>query len=113
MAFGNELKFNNAYIWANDIETKNGTFRKYKLSVSGKDKDGNAMYADLDVQLPKNCPEIHNKTKVSTEGFLAADNYKNKDGKEIKKMKYVVMNIVLDDEDGMDSFEQVEESLPF
>lgn len=116
----NTLTFSNTKIWRNDIETENGTYYAYSVSVSSKNQDGSWDNAYLPVRFSKsaNAPaKIHNGTIANLEGFLTTR--KRKDGKN--EVQFMVMYYnsdeepvpVADDSDLPDNFAQAESDIPF
>ena len=102
-----------ARIWRKDIEGKNGTFYKYSVSVSRKTQDGKWVNAYIPVVFSKkaDAPEkIENGAICEFEGFVSVETYKDKDGVERHQPQIVIMSVRFENED---SFEQIEEEIPF
>ena len=82
----------------------------YTTSISSKNREGKYEYMTVDVQLPKGT-ELENKTDIDiTNGFLSF--YKTKNG--LSKIKYVVMDFVLEETQQNDYIPPMDDSdLPF
>lgn len=106
-----------AKIWRRDVEGKNGTFYRYTTSVSRKTQDGKYVNAYIPVMFSKraNAPEkIENGALCNFEGFMSVDTYTDKDGKVRNTPQIVIMSVDFDDpSEGVDSFAQAEEDIPF
>ena len=108
-----DVKADKAKVWRRDFQGKNGEFYKYTASVSRKNDDGGYVNAYIPIRFSKKsgAPEkIENGTMCSFEGFLSVESYKDKDGNERNQPIIVAMSVEFD---GEDSFEQIEEELPF
>lgn len=110
----------NARIWRKDIEGRNGTFYRYSVGISKKLEDGSYITAYMPIRFTKNAnmPErIENGAKCDFNGFLSVDTYLDRDGHEVKQVIIVAMNASLSDAgdptEGVDSFEQAEDEIPF
>lgn len=106
---GNTVTFTKAKIWRSDIQTEQGEFQAYSIGVSSKNPDGTYANAYLPVRFAKasEAPEkITNGTIADLEGFLSVRN--KRDGKN--EVQLIVMKYTADVED---SFEQLEEEIPF
>lgn len=109
----------NCRIWRKDFEGKNGTFHRYSISFRGKKADGSyTPYCYMDIKFSKKsgAPEkITNGATCEFEGFLSADSYTNKDGKEVVTPQIVVTKVKFDGdaEDVGDNFEEMSEEIPF
>ena len=112
-----EIREEKAKIWRRDFEGKNGTFHKYTVSVSKKNQDGKYVNAYIPLFFTKNsgAPEkIENGTTCSIEGFMSVESFKDKDGNMRNTPQIVVMKVDFDDPtEGVDSFQQAEEDIPF
>ena len=117
-----DISAKNAKIWRKDIEGKNGTFHVYSTGVSSKNQDGTYTNAYIDVFFSKKsgAPEkISNGAVCDFDGFMSAHTYKNKDGKTVAVPQIVVMSVQFKDEvvdkeaDVDDSFEQLDDDMPF
>ena len=109
-----------AKIWRKDIESKNGTFYRYSVSVSKKREDGSyaSVYVPIIFAKKANMPEkITNGAKCDYSGFLSVDEYTDKEGKSVRAIQIIAMNARLTDADDptedVDSFEQLETDIPF
>lgn len=109
-----------AKVWRKDIESKNGTFYRYSVGISKKLEDGSYLTAYMPIRFAKraNMPEkIENGAKCDFSGFLSVDTYLDKEGHEVRQIIIVAMNATLTDggdpSEGADSFEQLEDDIPF
>ena len=107
-------------IWRKDVQGKNGTFYRYSVSVSSKKEDGSWASAYMPIRFAKkaNMPEkITNGAKCDFNGFLSVYEYRDEEGNTRKSFQIIAMRAVLTDggdpSEGADSFEQLEEDLPF
>jgi single-stranded DNA-binding protein len=109
----------NVKIWRKDFEGRNGTFYRYSVGISSKNADGTygaSYYMDIKFTKKSGAPEkIKNGANCDFEGFLSSTSYTNKDGKEVTNPQIVVTSVDFqgDAEDIGDSFEQLEEQIPF
>ena len=111
----------NAKIWRKDIEGRNGTFYRYTTSVSSRREDGSWASKYMPIRFAKkaNMPEkIANGAKCDFSGFLSIDERPDREtGKTISEFVIVAMRATLTDagdpSEGVDSFEQLSEDLPF
>lgn len=110
----------NARVWRKDIEGRNGTFYRYTVSVSKKLEDGSYLTAYMPIRFTKraNMPEkIENGARCDFSGFLSVDAYPDKEGNEVKQIIIVAMNARLTDggdpSEGVDSFAEAEDDIPF
>ena len=70
----------------------------FQITVSGKDKEGNKQYASIDGKVSiKDEAEAGRVYKLIAdsklcefEGFFVPNNYKNKEGKEIRQVQFLV-----------------------
>ena len=112
-----EVKADKIKVWRKDIEGKNGTFYRYSVSVSRKMEDGKYVNAYIPVVFSKksDAPEkISNGATCSIEGFMSVDSFKDKEGKTRNTPQIVVMKVDFEDAtEGVDSFQQAEEEIPF
>ena len=115
-----DISGKNVKIWRKDVEGRNGTFYRYSVSVSSKREDGSWATEYLPIRFAKkaNMPEkIANGAKCDFSGFLSVNEYRDKDGNTARSLQIIAMRAVLteggDPSDGADSFEQLEEDLPF
>lgn len=102
-------------LWVNEHETKDGgTFRTYSVSSSGKNKDGDRVYAPVKVFFKRDIDvsRVENGTVFSFEGFSTVDCYKNKQGEEVRNFAIMVMKADFG-ELGDTGFAQAEEDIPF
>ena len=107
-------------VWRKEIPSKNGTFYRYSVSISKKREDGSYANKYMPIRFAKksNMPEkISNGAKCDFSGFLSVEERPDKDGNTITEFVIVAMNASLvdggDPTEGADSFEQLEEEIPF
>lgn len=108
-----DVKADKAKIWRKDFQGKNGEFYKYTTSVSRKNDDGGYVNTYIPIRFSRKCeaPEkIANGATCSFEGFISVESYKDKDGNERNQPIIVAMSVKFEEED---SFEQMEEEIPF
>lgn len=108
-----DVKADKVKIWRKDYQGKNGEFYKYTAGVSRKNDDGTYVNTYIPIRFSRKsgAPEkIENGTMCAFEGFLSVESYKDKDGNERNQPMIVAMSAKFD---GEDSFEQLEEELPF
>ena len=101
-----------AKIWRRDFQGKNGEFYRYSVSVSKKNEDGKYVNAYIPIRFSKkaDAPEkIENGAVCSFEGFMSVESFKDKDGNDRNQPMIVVMSAQFEG----DSFEQMEEDIPF
>ena len=101
-----------AKIWRKDYQGKNGEFYRYSVSVSKKNEDGKYVNAYIPIRFSKkaDAPEkIENGAVCSFEGFMSVESFKDKDGNDRNQPMIVVMSVQFEG----DSFEQMEEDIPF
>lgn len=101
-----------AKIWRKDYQGKNGEFYRYSVSISKKNEDGKYVNAYLPIKFSKkaDAPEkIENGTVCAFEGFMSVESFKDKDGNERNQPMIIAMSVQFED----DSFEQMEEDIPF
>lgn len=101
-----------AKIWRRDYQGKNGEFYRYSVSVSKKNEDGKYVNAYIPIRFSKkaDAPEkIENGAVCSFEGFMSVESFKDKDGNDRNQPMIVVMSAQFEG----DSFEQMEEDIPF
>lgn len=115
-----DVSAKDARIWRKDIESRNGTFYRYSVSISKKKEDGSYITAYMPIKFAKraNMPEkISNGAKCDFSGFLSVDERPDREGNKIKEVQIIAMNAVLtelgDVSEGVDSFAQAEEDIPF
>ena len=107
-------------IWRKDIESGNGTFYRYSVSISKKREDGSYANKYMPIRFAKkaNMPEkISNGAKCDFSGFLSVEERHDKDGNTITEFVIVAMNATLTDggdpSEGVDSFAEAETDIPF
>ena len=101
-----------AKIWRKDYQGKNGEFYRYSVSVSKKTEDGKYVNAYIPIRFSKkaDAPEkIENGAVCSFEGFMSVESFKDKEGNDRNQPMIVVMSVQFEG----DSFEQMEEDIPF
>ena len=101
-----------AKIWSKDYQGKNGEFYRYSVSVSKKTEDGKYVNAYIPIRFSKkaDAPEkIENGAVCSFEGFMSVESFKDKEGNDRNQPMIVVMSVQFEG----DSFEQMEEDIPF
>ena len=117
-----DISGKNVKVWRKDIEGRNGTFYRYSVSVSSKREDGSYTTEYLPIRFAKraNMPErITNGARVNFSGFLSVNERPGMDGNTIKELQIIAMKAELMDADdgdpteGVDSFEQAEDDIPF
>lgn len=111
-----EVKASKAKIWRKDIQTKNGSFPRYSVSVSRKMQDGKFVNAYIPVMFSKRAEvgEISNGAMCSFEGFMSVDSYTDKEGNTRNTPQIVIMKVEFDDPaEGVDGFESAEDEIPF
>lgn len=110
-----------AKVWRKDIEGRNGTFYRYTVSISGKREDGSWASKYMPIRFAKkaNMPEkIENGAKCDFSGFLSVDERPDREtGKTISEFVIIAMRATLTDggdpSEGVDSFSQAEDEIPF
>lgn len=108
-----EVKENKAKIWRRDIQGKTGEFYRYNVSVSKKNEDGTWANAYMPIKFSKKsgAPEkISNGATCSFEGFMSVDSHRDKEGRVVNAPIIIAMSATFE---GEDSFEQMEEDIPF
>ena len=105
-------------VWRKDIEGRKGTFYRYSVGVSKKQDDGSYVNAYIPVVFSKKsgAPEkIENGAVCDFTGFMSVESYTDKEGKERNTPMIVIMSVKFEGEEGTDadSFEQMEEDIPF
>lgn len=101
-----------AKIWRKDIQGKNGEFYLYTVGISKKTEDGKYVNAYMPIKFSKKCdaPEkIENGAICAFDGFITVDSYKDRDGNERNQPMIIAMSAQFEG----DSFEQMEEDIPF
>lgn len=105
----------NARIWRKDYEGKNGEYSRYSVGIRNKNPDGTYItyYMPIKFSRKSGAPEkIENGAACDFEGFLSVEAYTNKNGDEVKQPQIIVMKAVFQTESA-DSFEELEEQIPF
>ena len=109
-----------AKVWRKDVEGRNGTFYRYTVSISSKREDGSWASKYMPIRFAKkaNMPEkIPNGAKCDFSGFLSVYEYRDEDGNTRKSFQIIAMRATLTDAgdptEDVDSFEQLEEDIPF
>ena len=112
-----EVKATNAKIWRKDYEGKNGEFYRYSVSISKKVEDKwVSAYLPIMFSKKSGAPQkIENGATCNFSGFLSVDSYTDREGKTRTAPMIVAMNVSFDNEpeDMGDSYEQLEEDIPF
>lgn len=115
-----DISAKNTKVWRKDIEGKNGTFYRYTVSVSSKREDGSWVNKYMPIKFAKaaNMPEkIENGARCDYSGFLSVEEHPSKDGERVTEFVIIAMRAVLTDggdpTEGVDSYEQLAEDLPF
>ena len=104
----------NVKIWVNEHESSKGKWKSYSISVSKKDESGNwlnkpvKLYIKKDIEVPEG---LKSGDRIDFEGFPTLDIYRGKDGQERREIMIVAQKINFKRYD--DSFEQLDEDLPF
>ena len=104
----------NVKLWKNEHEGRKGKFYTYSVSVSKKQKDGSYKNKGMKVYPKDGLPnDLPNGATCDIEGFLTLDVYTGRDGEVATPMIYA-NNIKFHDIDlDLDSFEQLDEDVPF
>ena len=109
----------NCKLWISEHQKQNGDkWFSYSIGVSKKDMTGNWSRAYQDVQFTKNADPsgVPNGTIFDFKGWMSVRTYKDKDGKEVNKPIIVINEASFDYNpvvDQMDSFEALDENVPF
>lgn len=120
----NEIKFTNAKLWKNERKKRDGgKFYTYTVSVSKKMKDGSYKNKSLRLFPAETLPEdLPSGAVCDIEGFLTLDIYQGREGEVAEYMVYAneiifhdasIPSRVPSRDDGLDSFEQLDEDVPF
>lgn len=114
----------NVKIWRRDFETKNGIWHRYSISTSTKNEDGSYSNAYVQIRFAKsaNAPEVLNNGSVCDfKGFMSAvkSGRKNDKGQDLFDPLIVITevsfegDVTADEPIESDSFEQLDEDIPF
>lgn len=115
-----DVKGSNCKLWFNERESKDGgTWKTYTVSVSKRDKTGNWVRAYQDVMFTRDvdASDVPNGSTFDFEGWMSVKSYRDRDGKEVCRPVLMINKAIFPDmqhSDGpADSFEQVDEDVPF
>lgn len=112
-----EVSARKAKIWRKDIEGRNGTFYRYSVGVSKKTEDGNYVNAYIPVVFSRKsgAPEkISNGAVCDFSGFMSVESYTDREGNTRNNPQIVVMKVDFEDvTEGVDSFDEAEDDIPF
>ena len=109
-------------VWSQSHDRKDGSkWYTYTVGVSSKNMDGSWSNGYQRVKFSKHsgAPDpIPSGADIEFEGFMTLEVYKNKDGKDIKEPVIMITkaefpNLGTPGEDDLDTFEQMEEDIPF
>lgn len=108
-------------IWRKEVPGKNGTFYRYSVSIGKKREVGSYANKYMPIKFAKraNMPEkISNGAKCDFSGFLSVEERPDREsGNTISEFVIIAMNATLvdggDPTEGADSFEQLEDDIPF
>ena len=110
------IKGENCKMWINEHEGKNGKWYTYAVSVSRKDENGDYQRKSVRLVIPKSVhvPNgLKSGTAIDFEGFPSIDIYTGKDGQEHREIMFVAQKVKFREVDVYDSFEQLDEDMPF
>lgn len=109
-----EVNAKNMRLWKNEHEGRKGTFYTYSVSNSKKMKDGTYKNKGIKVIYTKGLPkELPNGAMCDIVGFLTLDVWEGRDG-EVANHAIFAQEIKFHDfEEDVDSFEQLDEDVPF
>ena len=105
---------NNVKLWVNEHDSSKGKWKSYSISISKKDESGNwlnkpvKLYIKKDIEVPDG---LKSGDLIDFEGFPTLDVYRGKDGQEHREIMIVAQKVNFKRYD--DSFEQLDEDLPF
>ena len=104
----------NVKLWKNEHEGRKGTFYTYSVSVSKKMKDGTYKNKSMKVYPKDGLPsDLPNGSTCDIEGFLTLDIFQGRDGEVMNPMIYANNIKFHDYEPDYDSYEQLDEDVPF
>lgn len=119
----------NEKLWKNERQSRNGgTWFDYSISVSKKAQNGNYVNAYMKVKFSSKLTipsELPNGAQMDFDGFLTPDVYTDRNGQEVKRTMIMVTDVKFhdvhgddsydsyNDYDGIDSFSQAEDDIPF
>ena len=117
---GIEVSGKNCKLWISHHKGSNGNeWDSYSVGVSRKDQDGQYINAYQDVAFTRNAgmnENVKNGTTFDFEGWMSVKVYKDREGKEVRKPVITINKTNLDsiaDEELPDSFDQLDEDVPF
>ena len=115
-----DVRGNNCKLWIKEREGRDGDkWYSYSIGVSKKDLNGSYINAYQDVAFTRNAgltSDIKNGTTFDFEGWMSVKVYKDREGKEVRKPVITINKTNLDniaDEELPDSFDQLDEDVPF
>lgn len=92
--------YNNGNWGVKTLGTRDKGAILFQIGVSGKDKDGNKQYASIEGKV--NIKDANEGARVMAlvqeselcqfEGFFTPNNYTNKEGKEIRRVQFLVFD---------------------
>lgn len=104
----------NIKLWVNEHDGSNGKWNSYSISVGKKDESGSWLnkpvkfYIKKDIEVPEG---LKSGDLIDFEGFPTLDVYRGKDGQEHREIMIVAQKVNFKRYD--DSFEQLDEDVPF
>ena len=116
---GIEVKGTNCKLWVKEHDGQNGPWRSYTIGVSKKDMDGNWAKAYQEASFTKNVEgvdKVPNGTVFDFEGWMSVRVGRDRDGKVVNRPIVMVNKAKFEyneDFDAGDSYEQLEEDVPF
>ena len=106
----------NVKLWKNEHEGRKGKWYSYSISASKKMQDGSYKNKGMKVFCKEGIPnEIPNGSMCDIKGFLTLDVYQGRDG-EVSNIAVYANEIKFHDYDSQDygdSFEELDEDVPF
>ena len=111
----------NVKLWKNEHDGRKGTWYTYSISVSKKNRDGSYKNKGMKVYPKDGLPaDLPNGAMCDIEGFMTLDVWDGRDGEVVNPMIFAT-NIKFHDyesqglssEDLGDSYEQLDEDMPF
>lgn len=111
------VKITDAKLWKNEHQGRNGTFYTYSISVSKKMQDGSFKNKGMKVYVQKGVPkEVPNGALCDIDGFMTLDVFNGRDGEVVNPMVFATEVKFADYEaqqESYDSFEELDEDVPF
>ena len=117
----------NVKLWKNERQSRNGgTWFDYSIGIFKKAQDGKYVNAYVKCKFSSKLSvpnELPNGASMDFEGFLTPDVYKDRNGQEVKRDMIMITQVKFHDVygddggydtyDGVDSFSQAEDDIPF